>query len=83
MPAGFTVCVGCCSPFIFEDINVTSDVPLRCAGPSRFAAPAVAGTGVAGASDAPTLMGPGASSSSNVDPYAVQRFSPEQVAAAE
>eukprot|EP00972_Heterocapsa_arctica_P005443 803300-Heterocapsa_arctica.AAC.1 len=28
-------------------------------------------------------MGPGASSSSNVDPFAVQNFTPEQVASAE
>eukprot|EP00972_Heterocapsa_arctica_P073943 10915507-Heterocapsa_arctica.AAC.1 len=50
---------------------------MRCAGPSRFAAPAIVGK-----SDAPTLMGQGASASS-YDPDIGHQYTPEQVAAAE
>eukprot|EP00972_Heterocapsa_arctica_P028485 4190521-Heterocapsa_arctica.AAC.1 len=54
---------------------------MRCAGPSRYAAPAVAVSN-AGEWRAPTLMGSGAASSSHVDPAATS-YTPEQVAAAE
>eukprot|EP00972_Heterocapsa_arctica_P109387 16108630-Heterocapsa_arctica.AAC.1 len=78
MPTGYTVCVGCNSPFIFADMNVKANMPMRCAGPSRFAAPAIAGKNVSEMNEAPTLMGQGAASSSYDDPATVKNYTPEQ-----
>eukprot|EP00972_Heterocapsa_arctica_P081775 12052925-Heterocapsa_arctica.AAC.1 len=63
---------------------------MRCAGPSRYAAPAVAVSNVGDpygllglhGTSAPALMGSGAASSGYVDPAATS-YNPEQVAAAE
>eukprot|EP00972_Heterocapsa_arctica_P036086 5310441-Heterocapsa_arctica.AAC.1 len=57
-------------------------MPMRCAGPSRFAAPAIVGKNVSETNAAPTLMGQAAASSS-YDDTAPVRITPEQVAAAE
>eukprot|EP00972_Heterocapsa_arctica_P076816 11329984-Heterocapsa_arctica.AAC.1 len=51
MPAGYTVCASCHSPFIFEE--VVNDVPLKCKGPT--AAPAMV---MPRASDAPDAKEP-------------------------
>eukprot|EP00972_Heterocapsa_arctica_P001566 225318-Heterocapsa_arctica.AAC.1 len=83
MPTGYTVCISCQSPFIFADINVKANAPMRCAGPARFAAPAIIGKDVSETDAAPALMGQAAASSSYDETTPDRIYTPEQVAAAE
>eukprot|EP00972_Heterocapsa_arctica_P102100 15045127-Heterocapsa_arctica.AAC.1 len=82
MPAGYTVCISCQSPFIFADINVEADAPMRCDGPARFAAPAIISKDVSETDAAPALMGQAAASSSYDATTPARVYTPEQVAAA-
>eukprot|EP00972_Heterocapsa_arctica_P084836 12497006-Heterocapsa_arctica.AAC.1 len=58
-------------------------MPMRCAGPSRFAAPAIVGKNVSETDAAPAFMGQAAALSSYDVTAPVRIFTPEQVAAAE